>query len=830
MQPIHLMHLIRFAALILCACCATASCRNEESQIVTLRDWDFRTGFQRVWTGGADPSGWRRITTPLNLSASQPELADYRGWITLRATIPEDLSAQLRSGRPLALNAGRTLDVSRFYLNGSQVGELGSDSPYAPGAMRPFLRDLPLADVRNNSPNVITIALYTNGKFPLQLMDPIQLGPSDAVYEAQRASEVIAFSLLTIYFFSGSYHLLLFARRPRDRYNFYFGLGAVLLSVYWFVANTTTRDLLFRDAVELHRRVEHILLFLLPALFAAFTTEFCGQRLTRAVIAYAAFCALTAALAAFAPLPLMRLARDLWFASALLIIAYMIYYMIRSIRGGDQEAWYLIVGVIALAASVAHDMAVSLDYIHTAKISNYTFVLFVGGLAGLMAARFMRVTNEVEALNRDLEDRVTQRTHELAETLSQVRALKDQQDGDYFLTSLLLRPLGGDYSRSETCSIDMLTEQKKSFRFRERTAEIGGDLSIADSIRLGERDYTVVLNGDAMGKSMQGAGGALALGAVFRSIVTRTQIAPEARNATPENWLELTWRELSAVFESFDGSMLVSATLALVDDADGACYILNAEHPWPALYRAGRAEFLVGEASLHKIGVKQDGRPPILKLRLEPGDAVLFGSDGRDDLQIGLDDEGRRRLNEDERAFLKRVEEGRGQLLEIRAALAAAGELTDDLSLVRLGYRERESSNARATIDDSPGSRDRDPDPNDTARQSRELRGFLKRREIHSALALARIILARADGDDEALYLCSAALKLAGLRAEAIDVGERLAERNARHINNLLNLADLHRLQGETRRAREYLQKARTLDPVNPAVERLGEMLANGTQ
>jgi nitrate/nitrite-specific signal transduction histidine kinase len=73
-----------------------------------------------------------------------------------------------------------------------------------------------------------------------------------------------------------------------------------------------------------------------------------------------------------------------------------------------------------------------------------------------------------------LEEKVQERTSELQQSLSQVQDLKNQQDGDYFLTSLLLRPLQANRARSETVNVDFRVIQKKSFQFRKWSDEIGG--------------------------------------------------------------------------------------------------------------------------------------------------------------------------------------------------------------------------------------------------------------------------------------------------------------------------------------------------------------------
>lgn len=56
----------------------------------------------------------------------------------------------------------------------------------------------------------------------------------------------------------------------------------------------------------------------------------------------------------------------------------------------------------------------------------------------------------------------------------------------------------------------------------------------------------------------------LLLGAVFGSIIERSRIDENLRNYSPEKWLKNSFIELHRIFESFDGSMLVSLVLGLV--------------------------------------------------------------------------------------------------------------------------------------------------------------------------------------------------------------------------------------------------------------------------
>ncbi|MCB1323043.1 MAG: SpoIIE family protein phosphatase, partial [Leptospiraceae bacterium] len=286
-----------------------------------------------------------------------------------------------------------------------------------------------------------------------------------------------------------------------------------------------------------------------------------------------------------------------------------------------------------------------------------------------------------------LEEKVRDRTAELKKSLDEVQRLKQQQDGDYFLTSLLIKPLGSNLVKSPYVHVDFLVKQKKSFEFRNRHEEIGGDLCMANQITLQGRRYAVFLNADAMGKSMQGAGGALVLGSVFESMITRTQLAEEEHDITPERWLKNAFLELHKTFESFNGSMLVSVVFGLVDEIAGVMYFMNAEHPFTVLYRDHQSRFLEEELMFRKLGTQGlEGNLYVEVVSLRPGDVVVIGSDGRDDLLVGLGPNGERLINEDEQRFLMIVAESNGDLGRMYDLLEASGEFTDDLSLMRIAY------------------------------------------------------------------------------------------------------------------------------------------------
>lgn len=464
---------------------------------------------------------------------------------------------------------------------------------------------------------------------------------------------------------------------------------------------------------------------------------------------------------------------------------------------------------------------------------------------GQMGRVFVEMKEELSVHQNHLEELVELRTRELNETLLEVQKLKEKQDGDYFLTSLLIKPLRGSFSKSVSVSIKILERQMKEFSFRGKRSEIGGDLTVSDSITLVGKRYTVFLNADAMGKSIQGAGGALVMGTVFKSILTRTQRFRYMQDKHPERWLKECFQEIHNVFVSFDGHMLLSSIMGLVDEETGTLYYINAEHPWIVLYRDGIANFLEKEHSLRKIGfTEMSGDEVVIQVYpMKPGDVLFIGSDGRDDLLISntLDV---RVINDDESLFLKHVREGKGELEEIYKSMLTTGELTDDMSLLRIGfleetnlsqkesnknksyyqrlgegiqaYREGNWDNAIISLEVALES---EPEDLYCLRELSKL--YMKSKKYEKAIDLAHRYLKLNPGDTDFLFYIAFAHKQKRDFELAEGFSERLRLRDPKNFKNLLLLAEILMHQNLVERAGEVLNSLEEQYPENPKVLKL---------
>lgn len=425
---------------------------------------------------------------------------------------------------------------------------------------------------------------------------------------------------------------------------------------------------------------------------------------------------------------------------------------------------------------------------------------------------------------------------EVASALDLVNKLKTQQDGDYFLTSLLLQPLGTNaVDEDQNVAVQFLTRQKKNFEFRNQQKYIGGDMSIAHTINFTTGPATVALNADAMGKSIQGAGGCLVFGAVFQSIVDRTKHQDPVE---PESWLRQTVIELQRVFESFDCTMLVSVFIVVVENGTGRMLYVNSEHPWGVIYRDGKAQFLESRSYFRKLGTPGFQADLIVdNIQLKHGDVIILGSDGRDDVELVSAKTAQRQINHDEKLFLQHVESGAGKINDIYDRVAASGEITDDFSLVRIEYHkplaaQTESSFARARelLRQAKLQLDRG-DRSQAGRNLVEaialpqispnillggLKFSLKLKDYRLADDYARRLMAIRNDDPQVLFLGALARFRLGDLETALALLSRAPKTNSPlDLMNLNLQAEIHMASGKSKLAKETIDVVLAAEPEN---------------
>ena len=430
--------------------------------------------------------------------------------------------------------------------------------------------------------------------------------------------------------------------------------------------------------------------------------------------------------------------------------------------------------------------------------------------------------------------------------INEIQDLKTQQDGDYFLTYLITKPLAQNRAESNSVKIEFLVEQKKKFQFKRWDEALGGDVCISHSIELQGRPYTLFINADAMGKSMQGAGGVLVLGAVLHAMVERTKLSPEFQDVFPERWLKNALIEFQKTFESFDGSMMISCLIGMVDDLHGIMYYINSEHPFPVLLRDGKATFFGEDRVIRKIGMMGlEGTISIGTLVLEHDDIVILGSDGRDDIVMEID--GELAMNTDDDLFLSYVEEFKGDLTQITEKIKSSGMVVDDISLLKLQFQDEHAELRPRPLTPeieeilerkSELLRDRDAngalealehayslDTNQPTITKQLVALHYRLGNYERATELVIEYCAMQPGDSYFLFVASRCLKRVKDYRRAADFGERFRLRDPMNVPNLINLVDVYRLADNKKRASDLLDEVERQKPDYKHALRLRELL-----
>ena len=804
-------------------------------------DWYAKEGIHKQFSEDGSWQNFKELTVKStdfkNLSDSEViELSFYKSFIVPNLELAESTSLRF----PYLAN------VYEVYFNGNllaQNGILKDGKMIQHGFTRNVIVKIPPLMLKQKN-EILVIVKGMKG-------DEVALyGDKDTALDfhsnnLNKISERVTLMLLFMYAFVGFYHLLLFVKRPQELYNFFFAMFCLAISLYLYTRSTAVYELdLSRFFVM---KIEYIIVFTITSFAVAFFENFFkGKNTIFSKISFG-IVALLSLIVVVVDRGTAFKALLAWQLFTLVSFIYMIYLMVSAMIKKHQDSKRLFLGFLFLIVFGVWDIVGAMGlskHIKNYAMIQYGFFIFIMGIAFVLANRFLRVHKEVEELNDSLERKVEERTRELQKTLTEVNELKLQQDGDYFLTTLLIQPLMVNKAVSKKIKIDFYIKQKKNFQFKNKTYEIGGDMCIANNIQLRGKNYCVFINGDAMGKSIQGAGGALVLGVVFRSIIERSKIFKPNMELFPEQWIKICFIELQNVFVSFDGSMLVSIVMGLVEENTGAMYFLNAEHPWTVLYRDNKASFLENQLYLHKVGMLGlDGNLRVNVIQMQVDDAILIGSDGRDDIMLGMDVDGQRNINEDGDRFLKHVEEGKGELEGITKSILKLGEFTDDYTLIKIQYQDAELNeriipSAYSDYFSKGEVALHEKHPIDALQEFKKAFAIYKSKEVYKKISeiyyseknyeeflkVSSDYLSEFPTDNEEYFKISYAYKLQGEFSIASDYGECLKLRDPFHINNLLNLADVYRKMKNETRAKKLLSNVLSLEPENAKAKELQAM------
>lgn len=405
------------------------------------------------------------------------------------------------------------------------------------------------------------------------------------------------------------------------------------------------------------------------------------------------------------------------------------------------------------------------------------------------------IRKQLEESEARLESLVKTRTAELSKIIF-------QQNMDYYLLSLILHPLLGNKNTSKTIQTELFVRQKKRVLVKGKTIELGGDVCFTENIIFSEKNYIFFMNADAMGKSTQGFSGALIMGTLINSIFSRYGIPTQSIQIEPKAWMTALYHELQRCFAVFDGFMLMSCCMGLISEDTGNMLYFNAEHPFTALYSENRASFIEDESTMWKLGSGMPSKFKLYQFQLEPGDTLIAGSDGRDDINIAKNS--KMEFNMEETIFLQVLEQAKAELPRIAEIIEDAGDIIDDLSLLKISYRPILGSEKQNLIE--------------------RVIAFVKQKQFSKALELLGNIGFSTDSFLVSYYrgLC---LEKTGKQLEALSELNRAYEKNKNSAQVCYLLAKIFYQKGNYSIALNFIKQVKSLKEENPKVKKLEHAL-----
>lgn len=304
-------------------------------------------------------------------------------------------------GEGWRLFANNRLQADHLFLN--QDGRLqktrtfrGVRVPIDPSALREG-ENLFVFHVAVRSSPVSSVA-NDNGGFsyawPYWLTTPDQL--------QGEASEMLSLALNTVYFFFGLYHFLIFLKRRKDAYNFYFGLFSVLLAVYGFSLISYLYPH-FDDTGWLTRLKYGAQPLLLPIfLFFFHSYAFADRKPTFFMQVSLAFESLLVVFFLFMPIRWMEVGLRIFYVSAAVFLAYSVYYLFVLWSSRAPGVRSLSAVVLLLIGGAVFEILDSMFFFTGIRPVKFGFFVFVMALVALLANRFLNVHNESERLNVEL--------------------------------------------------------------------------------------------------------------------------------------------------------------------------------------------------------------------------------------------------------------------------------------------------------------------------------------------------------------------------------------------------------------------------------------------
>jgi len=375
--------------------------------------WKFQLGDDPRWAAPAlDDSDWLSIRVPGAWGRQGYRDVDV-GWYRLTLRFDSDaLGPEPRLG----IHFGNVSTGYRLYAGGRLLGGVAGPPPkMAYDRHRSYA--IPRSAVADDGTLVLAVRVWRHpavGERSGGLREAPLLGRLEVLARREMAAQLPAAVLVTLFFAIGLYHLELFRRRREQRFYLWYGLLALDVAAYTFLASQLRFH--FSASWLLMKELEYATKFAVPALAIQFLWGLLGVPIGRWLRVYQLSHPALGLVAALTPgLDLNLLLIEGWGLWLLPGMALFLGLLLHHAWRGNPEARIVGIGVVPMVACFGYDLLAANNLVPQLYLATYGFALLIFSMAVSLGSRFDRVHRQLDALRGGLERRVAERTAELTE-------------------------------------------------------------------------------------------------------------------------------------------------------------------------------------------------------------------------------------------------------------------------------------------------------------------------------------------------------------------------------------------------------------------------------
>jgi signal transduction histidine kinase/CheY-like chemotaxis protein len=377
--------------------------------------WKFQPGDDLAWAAPSfEDSAWPWIEVPVPWGRQGfPGVA--WGWYRTTIWLDESLLAAAPELN-LGIAVGRVETAYELYAGGFRLGGRG-DLSAVPRLEYDFPArySVPLQAIGPDGRLVLAFRVYRDpvfGSYSGGLVgEAPSLGRREDLARRELLEGIPPLALAAVFLAGALYHLFLF-HSWRKRLYLWFGMLLFDQAAFSLLTGPFRFEL-WNDFLAV-KEAEYCARFLLPVLGIQFLWELLERPIGRLMRLYQLSHVALAVVVVLEPGLEWNVgavsAWELWTAPLLLGATA---WIVRRARKADGQARLLVIGVVALAAAFAWDIARGRHLVDGPALAPYGLLALALAMAGAIAEQMRKTQRQADELSRHLEDRVAERTAEL---------------------------------------------------------------------------------------------------------------------------------------------------------------------------------------------------------------------------------------------------------------------------------------------------------------------------------------------------------------------------------------------------------------------------------